>query len=124
MARQQARAGDPTRAASRGPVLDLLAAAALWGGMYVVSAGTFDAIPPLTLGVLRLVIGVAVLVAVFRGRLGLAAAMLGDDKKDALPAKTRATLEPRFRANFAGGGLERSARAGDRRRRHRREPRQ
>ena len=42
--------------------------------MYVVSAGTFDAIPPLTLGVLRLVIGVAVLAAVFRGRLGLAAA--------------------------------------------------
>jgi drug/metabolite transporter (DMT)-like permease len=70
----QARAGDPIRAVSRGAALDLLAAAALWGGMYVVSAGTFDAIPPLTLGVLRLVIGVAVLAAVFRGRLGLAAA--------------------------------------------------
>lgn len=52
--------GVAARAPSRGPVLDLLAAAALWGGMYVVSAATFDTIPPLTLGVLRLVIGVAV----------------------------------------------------------------
>ena len=65
------------RAASRGPVLDLLAAAALWGGMYVVSAGTFSAVPPLTLGVLRLAIGVAVLATVFRGRLGLRGAPAG-----------------------------------------------
>jgi drug/metabolite transporter (DMT)-like permease len=65
------------RAPSRGAALDLLAAAALWGGMYVVSAGTFDAIPPLTLGVLRLAIGVAVLAVAFRGRLGLAGAPRG-----------------------------------------------
>jgi len=45
--------------------------------MYVVSAGTFDAIPPLTLGVLRLAIGVAVLAVAFRGRLGLAGAPRG-----------------------------------------------
>ena len=45
--------------------------------MYVVSAGTFSAIPPLTLGVLRLAIGVAVLAAVFRGRLGLRGAPAG-----------------------------------------------
>jgi len=69
--------GVDARAPSRGPVVDLLAAAALWGGMYVVSAGTFDAIPPLTLGVLRLVIGVVVLAVAFRGRLGLAAAPRG-----------------------------------------------
>lgn len=77
MAAPRGHPGAPTRAASRGPVLDLLAAAALWGGMYVVSAATFEAIPPLTLGVIRLVIGVVVLAAVFRGRLGLAAAPKG-----------------------------------------------
>jgi drug/metabolite transporter (DMT)-like permease len=59
-----------SRIASRAAVLDLLAAAALWGGMYVVSAGTFSRIPPLTLGVLRLVVGCAVLSVAFRLRLG------------------------------------------------------
>lgn len=58
------------RRASPGAVADLLAAAALWGGMYVVSAATFDRVPPLTLVVLRLVVGVAVLVVVLGGRLG------------------------------------------------------
>ena len=43
-----------------------LLAAALWGGMYVVSRLTFDAIPPITLGLLRLLIGVAVLALVLR----------------------------------------------------------
>ena len=77
LARLDPRAGTSARAASRRPVVDLLAAAALWGGMYVVSAGTFATIPPLTLGVLRLVIGVAVLAVVFRGRLGLRGAPRG-----------------------------------------------
>jgi drug/metabolite transporter (DMT)-like permease len=34
-----------------------LLAACLWGGMYVVSRASFDAIPPITLGLLRVVIG-------------------------------------------------------------------
>ena len=38
-----------------------LLAAALRGGTYVVSRLTFDSIPPITLGLLRLLIGVAVL---------------------------------------------------------------
>ena len=50
--------------------LDLLGAAVLWGGMYVVSAGTFGAIPPVTLGFLRVALGSAVLLIAFRGRLG------------------------------------------------------
>jgi drug/metabolite transporter (DMT)-like permease len=54
--------------------LDILAAASLWGGMYVVSAATFDHIPPITLGFLRLAVGAAVLLLVFRGRPGLGAA--------------------------------------------------
>ena len=58
----------------RSASLDLLAAASLWGGMYVVSAATFDAIPPVTLGLLRLLVGAGVLLVVFRGRMGLGAA--------------------------------------------------
>jgi drug/metabolite transporter (DMT)-like permease len=38
--------------------------------MYVVSAGTFSRIPPLTLGLLRLLVGVGVLAVAFRFRLG------------------------------------------------------
>jgi drug/metabolite transporter (DMT)-like permease len=38
-----------------------LLAAALWGGMYVVSRLAFEDVPPITLGLLRLVLGVAVL---------------------------------------------------------------
>ncbi|WP_416838192.1 DMT family transporter [Haloferax sp. DFSO52] len=38
-----------------------LLAAALWGGMYVVSKWGFDAIPPLTLAFLRIVLGAAAL---------------------------------------------------------------
>jgi drug/metabolite transporter (DMT)-like permease len=53
------------------PVLDLVAASALWGGMYVVSAATFDAIPPVTLAVLRILVGCGVLLLVFHGRIGL-----------------------------------------------------
>src|SRR5207249_7873650 len=54
--------------------LDILAAASLWGGMYVVSAATFERIPPVTLGFLRLVVGAAALLILFRGRPGLGAA--------------------------------------------------
>ena len=36
--------------------------------MYVVSAGTFDRIPPVTLYVLRLAVGLAVLPVFFPGR--------------------------------------------------------
>jgi drug/metabolite transporter (DMT)-like permease len=60
--------------ASRTAVVDLLAAAALWGGMYVVSAATFDRIPPVTLAVARVAVGAAVLVVAFRGRIGIGAA--------------------------------------------------
>ncbi|MFC7045373.1 DMT family transporter [Halobacteriaceae archaeon GCM10025711] len=45
-----------------------LTAAALWGGMYVVSKWGFGAIPPLTLGFLRVVLGAVVLLAVVRRR--------------------------------------------------------
>src|SRR5437868_3728364 len=63
-------AGEADRSASVESTLDLLGAAALWGGMYVVSAGTFDAIPPIVLGFLRIAVGSALLVVAFRGRLG------------------------------------------------------
>ena len=46
-----------TRLASLGP----LVAAALWGGMYVVSKWGFGAIPPLTLAFLRVLLAAAVL---------------------------------------------------------------
>ncbi len=85
-------------------MLDLLAAAALWGGMYVVSAGTFDTIPPLTLGVLRLVVGVAVLAAVFRGRLGLAA--LPVRRVVGAGAVVAATLVMQFVGTSMTGGAE------------------
>ena len=51
----------PERRVTRAATTDLAIAAALWGGMYVVSAETFAAIPPATLGLLRLAIGVAAL---------------------------------------------------------------
>jgi len=47
-------------------VLAPLLAAALWGGMYVVSKWGFGAIPPVTLGFLRVVLGAVVLVAVVK----------------------------------------------------------
>ncbi len=47
--------------ASSAPAVDLAAAAVLWGGLYVISAATFDAIPPATLTLVRLALGVAVL---------------------------------------------------------------
>jgi drug/metabolite transporter (DMT)-like permease len=49
----------PTRRAGFGGFVGLapLLAACLWGGMYVVSRASFDAIPPITLGLLRVIIG-------------------------------------------------------------------
>nr|WP_230198745.1 DMT family transporter [Halopiger djelfimassiliensis] len=41
-----------------------LAAAALWGGLYVVSKWGFDAVPPLTLAFLRVVVGAVALLVV------------------------------------------------------------
>ena len=49
----QARRGRLGRLAGLAPLL----AACLWGGMYVVSRASFDAIPPITLGLLRVIIG-------------------------------------------------------------------
>ncbi len=43
-----------------------LLAASLWGGMYVVSKWGFDAIPPLTLAFLRVVLGATTLLVVVR----------------------------------------------------------
>ncbi|UPV76382.1 DMT family transporter (plasmid) [Halorussus limi] len=43
-----------------------LAAASLWGGMYVVSKWGFASIPPVTLGFLRVALGAATLLAVVR----------------------------------------------------------
>ena len=50
-----------SRAAAPSAVLDLALAAALWGGMYVVSAATFAAIPPAALALLRITIGATLL---------------------------------------------------------------
>ncbi|WP_336358563.1 DMT family transporter [Haloarcula sp. CGMCC 1.6347] len=47
-------------------VLAPLLAAVLWGGMYVVSKWGFGAIPPVTLGFLRVAIGAVLLVAVVK----------------------------------------------------------
>ena len=50
--------GSATQDSARGrPMLDLSAAAALWGGLYVVSSATFAAIPPATLTLVRLGLG-------------------------------------------------------------------
>lgn len=46
--------------------LDPLLASCLWGGMYVVSRASFGAIPPITLGALRVVIGGLTLVLALR----------------------------------------------------------
>lgn len=66
----------PARVASREASLDLLVAAALWGGLYAVSAGTFAAVPPITLNVLRLAVGLGALLLVLRGRVGWGGAPL------------------------------------------------
>ena len=60
----------PVPAATRDVAWPLLAAA-LWGGMYVVSRLTFQSIPPITLGLARLLIGVTVLLLALRRFPGL-----------------------------------------------------
>lgn len=45
-----------------------MAAAALWGGLYVVSKWGFDAVPPVSLAFSRIVVGAATLFAVVRLR--------------------------------------------------------
>jgi len=55
------RGSAPHPPASRAPAVDLAIAASLWGGLYVISAATFEAIPPATLTLIRLALGVAVL---------------------------------------------------------------
>src|SRR5690242_14789016 len=54
-----AAASAPRQRARIGGVVGLapLLAACLWGGMYVASRASFDAIPPITLGLLRVCIG-------------------------------------------------------------------
>jgi drug/metabolite transporter (DMT)-like permease len=56
---------------ARGAVYGL-AAAAIWGGMYVVSDVVLKTIPPFTLLTLRLVLGLAVLLVILRQMHGLA----------------------------------------------------
>lgn len=51
---------------TRAYALAPLAAAALWGGMYVVSKWGFSAIPPVTLGFLRVLLGASALLVVVR----------------------------------------------------------
>jgi drug/metabolite transporter (DMT)-like permease len=58
----------PDRRITKAATFDLAVAAALWGGMYVVSAETFAAVPPATLSLIRIVIGVVILVAVAAAR--------------------------------------------------------
>lgn len=50
----------------RSPALGPLLAAALWGGMYVVSKWGFAAVPPLTLAFLRVALGAGTLVVLVR----------------------------------------------------------
>jgi drug/metabolite transporter (DMT)-like permease len=92
------------RAASPAAVADLVAAAALWGAMYVVSAGTFSRIPPLTLGLLRLLVGVAVLAVAFRFRLGFRRATIG--RTVAAGAIVALTLVLQFVGTELTGGAE------------------
>lgn len=62
------RGSAPHPSVSRAPAVDLAVAASLWGGLYVISAATFEAIPPATLTLIRLSLGVAVLLAYARLR--------------------------------------------------------
>ncbi len=64
-----ATTGAEPRSVAAGAI-DLAIAAGLWGGLYAISSATFSTIPPITLNALRLAVGVAVLLIVFRGDLG------------------------------------------------------
>ena len=80
----------PVAATPRDAAWPLLAAA-LWGGMYVVSRLTFHAIPPVTLGLARLLIGAGVLLLALR-RLPA----LGDRRLAGLGALLAGTLMLQF----------------------------
>ena len=83
----------------RGPDLAWpLLAASLWGGMYVVSRLTFASIPPITLGLLRLLVGAAVLSLALR-RLPA----LGDRRLAALGGLLAATLVLQFSGTELAG---------------------
>lgn len=56
------------RRVTRAAAFDLAVAASLWGGMYVVSAETFATIPPATLSLVRIVLGVSALALYARVR--------------------------------------------------------
>ena len=58
----------PSGSPSGAGALSALSAAALWGGMYVVSKDTFSRVPPVTLGALRLVVAGAALSLLLRRR--------------------------------------------------------
>jgi drug/metabolite transporter (DMT)-like permease len=68
-----------------------LLAAALWGGMYVVSRLAFSDVPPITLGLARLVVGLAALLVALRGLPRLA-----DRRLAALGAILAGTLMLQF----------------------------
>src|SRR5438477_9019320 len=87
-----------SRMAKPGDLAWPLLAAALWGGMYVVSRLTFDTIPPITLGLLRLLVGVAVLALVLR-RLPL----LRDRRLAGLGALLAGTLMFQFWGTYLAG---------------------
>lgn len=72
--------------------------------MYVVSAGTFDRVPPLTLGLLRLLVGIAVLFVAFRGRVGFGQAPLG--RVVAAGAIVALTMALQFVGTSLTGGAE------------------
>lgn len=55
---------DPGRRAGRIGIAAGLGAAAIWGGMYVVSRYALDVIPPITLVLIRLIVGTAALGAI------------------------------------------------------------
>ena len=74
-----------------------LAAASLWGGMYVVSKWGFSAVPPITLGFLRVALGAAALLLVVR-QTRPARAFSGADRRRfvALGATVTATIVTQF----------------------------
>jgi drug/metabolite transporter (DMT)-like permease len=100
-----------------------LAAAAIWGGMYVVSKWGFSAIPPLALTFLRVVLGAAILLAVVRASkperefsradwrgfgvlagwltLSLASQFVGTDLTNASQGSLVTILTPVFTLGFA-----------------------
>jgi drug/metabolite transporter (DMT)-like permease len=60
---------------------DLLLAASLWGGMYVVSRATFGAVPPITLGALRVIIGALALIGAQRASGGATPPLSRSDRR-------------------------------------------